>query len=38
MSKLKEEFVNDECSKFTAQEIIEAIGELKIDKLQVLTI
>ena len=32
MSKLKEEFVNDECSEFTAQDIIEAIDELKIDK------
>ena len=32
MSKLKEEFVNDECFKFTSQDIIEAIDELKIDK------
>ena len=32
MSKLKEEFVNDECPEFTAQDIIEAIDELKIDK------
>ena len=32
MSKLKEEFVNDECSEFTAQDIIEATDELKIDK------
>ena len=32
MSKLKEEFVNDECFDFTAHDIIEAIDELKIDK------
>ena len=32
MSKLKEELVNDECSEFTAQDIIEAIDELKINK------
>ena len=32
MGKLKEEFVNDECSEFTAHNIIEAISELKIDK------
>ena len=32
ISKLKEEFVNDECYEFTAQDIIEAIDELKIDK------
>ena len=32
MNKLKEEFVNDECSEFTTQDIIEAIGELKFNK------
>ena len=32
MSTLKEEFINDECSEFTAHDIIEAIDELKIDK------
>ena len=32
MSKFKEEFINDERSEFTAQDIIEAIDELKIDK------
>ena len=32
MSKFKEEFINDERSEFTAQDIIKAIDELKIDK------
>ena len=32
MNKLKEEFVYDECSEFTAQDIIAAVDELKIDK------